>query len=225
MRFRDRTDAGKQLAQKLGGYYQHNCLVFALPRGGVPVGHEISRSLACPLDVLLVRKLGLPGNEEVAMGAVTLGDKVLARDEVIRMAGVTEEQFQSTLAREQQELARRTQVYRGSKGFPALYGTICILVDDGIATGATMELALSFVREENPARVVVAAPVMPFSEKERFQELADELVVLHTPATFLGVGNWYQNFEQTTDEEVVAVLEEESGRMIDLLSSPPRPSP
>jgi predicted phosphoribosyltransferase len=158
-RFRNRTDAGRQLAEKLAAYaHRPGVLVLALPRGGVPVGFEVARKLGAPLDVFLVRKLGVPGYEELAMGAVATGGVRVLNDEIVRGLGISEHEIDAAAARELQELARRQRLYRGDRPLPGIAGRTVILVDDGLATGATMRAAIAAVRQQQPTRIVVAVP-------------------------------------------------------------------
>jgi predicted phosphoribosyltransferase len=205
--FKNRREAGRRLAQSLAGYVGRNAaIVLALPRGGVPVGYEVARTLGAPLDVFLVRKLGTPGREELAMGAIApAGCRVLNRD-VVEMMGVSEEDIRQEEKKERTELDRRIRAYRGDRPEPALSGKTVLLVDDGLATGASMEAAVQAVRSASPARIVVAVPVAPPDSVHRLKSQADEVLSLITPQRFSAVGAWYENFEQTTDEEVRRLL-------------------
>ena len=207
MRFRDRVDAGRQLADKLRQYERRSdIVVLALPRGGVPVGAEVARALDAPLDVFVVRKLGVPGHPELAMGAIASGGvRVLSRD-IIDELRIPDTAIEAVAARERRELERRDRAYRGVRPPPSLGGKIVILVDDGLATGATMEAAVAAVRALSPARVVVAAPVGAPDTCERLRGLADDVVCAQTPAGFQAVGSWYERFDQTTDDEVLRTL-------------------
>jgi putative phosphoribosyl transferase len=207
-RFSDRYDAGRRLAGELRAYAnRHDVIVLALPRGGVPVGYEAAKALGAPLDVFVVRKLGLPGQEELAMGAIASGGvKVLAPD-LIRAARVTEEDLQRVIASEQAELERRERQYRGDRPFPELKGKTVILVDDGLATGASMSAAVAALRQRGASRIVVAVPVAAPETCEAFRNTADEIICLETPEPFRAVGLWYDDFSQTTDEEVHDLLE------------------
>jgi putative phosphoribosyl transferase len=205
--FRDRADAGQQLAARLTAYAgQPDMLVLALPRGGVPVAHEVARALPAPLDVFLVRKLGVPGHEELAMGAIASGGvRVLNRD-VVEGLNIPEHVVEAVTARETEELERRERLYRGDRPFPAVAGGSVILVDDGLATGATMRAAVAALRQQGPARLVVAVPVAAVPTCAAFRREVDEIVCLLTPEPFLAVGHWYDDFSPTTDEEVHALL-------------------
>jgi putative phosphoribosyl transferase len=210
--FRNRRDAGQRLALELQTYaHRPDVIVLALPRGGVPVGFEVAKELAAPLDVFVVRKLGLPWHDELAMGAIASGGvRVLNRD-LIRVARVTEAEIARVVAAEQTELERRERLYRGDRPFPNLHGKTVILVDDGLATGSTMRAGVEALRLEGPARVVVAVPVAAQETCNAFRDIADEIVCAETPEPFRAVGLWYQDFSQTTDEEVHELLEHSRG--------------
>jgi predicted phosphoribosyltransferase len=204
--FRDRTDAGRQLATHLQRYRgDPKVIVLALPRGGVPVAHEVARELGVPLDVFIVRKLGVPGHEEYAMGAIASGGiRVMNPDAAVLR--IPQDAIDAVAARERQELERRERLYRGSKPPLDLHGRIVILVDDGLATGSTMRAAAMAVREQRPERTVVAVPVAAAETCEDFRREVDEIVCLATPRPFYGVGAWYADFTQTSDAEVHALL-------------------
>jgi len=205
--YRDRRDAGKRLAKLLGAYAQRpDVLVLALPRGGVPVGYEVARALNAPLDVFIVRKLGVPGYEEAAMGAIASGGIWVLNDDVIGALHIPEQVVEEVMAREQRELARREQLYRDDRPMPYVKGRTVILVDDGLATGATMRAALKALRQQQPARLIVAVPVAAHSTCLELRDEADEVICARTPDPFFGVGWWYQHFEQTTDQEVHNLL-------------------
>jgi predicted phosphoribosyltransferase len=206
-RFRNRTDAGRQLAEKLAAYANWpDVLVLALPRGGVPVGFEVARALGAPLDVFLVRKLGVPGYEELAMGAVATGGVRVLNDEIVRGLGLSDHEIDAVVARELQELARRERLYRGDRPPPDVAGRAVILVDDGLATGATMRAAIAAVRQQQPARIVVAVPTASPDTCEALKAEAGDVVCAMTPEPFLAVGHWYEDFTQTTDDEVRELL-------------------
>jgi predicted phosphoribosyltransferase len=208
MRFRNRTEAGRALARVLSRYAgRDDVVVLALPRGGVPVAYEVAKELGAPLDVFLVRKLGVPGHEELAMGAIASGGVLVLDDGVVRWLGISEDQIQKTLARELDELRRREAAYRDGRPPPDLKGKTVILVDDGLATGASMQAAARAVRRHDPARIVVAVPVASRATCDQFREEVDEVVCAVTPAPFYAVGNWYEDFSQTSDEEVRELLE------------------
>jgi predicted phosphoribosyltransferase len=207
MLFRDRADAGRVLATKLTAYAgRPDVLVLALPRGGVPVGFEVARALDAPLDVFLVRKLGLPDFPELAMGAIATGGVQVLNQDVVRATGVPEAVVASVTSQERRELERRERAYRGDRPPPDVRGRVAILVDDGLATGASMRAAVEALRRLGPARVVVAVPVGSPQTCEEFQEEADEAICARTPEPFFGVGRWYDDFSQTTDEEVRGLL-------------------
>ena len=209
MLFRDRADAGRVLAGELAGAYagRPDVLVLALPRGGVPVGFEIAQALRAPLDVFLVRKLGVPGHEELAMGALASGGVRVLNEEVIRGLGIPEDVLDTVAGEQQQELERRERAYRGDRPPPDVRGKTIILVDDGLATGSTMRAAVAALRRQEPARIVVAVPVGAVETCAEFHAEADEVVCAHTPDPFYAVGLWYGDFSQTTDEEVRELLD------------------
>jgi putative phosphoribosyl transferase len=207
-RFRDRGDAGRQLALALRAYaHGADLVVLALPRGGVPVGFEVAMALAAPLEVFVVRKLGVPWHDELAMGAIASGGVRILDHEIIRAARVTEDDIERVTAVEQVELERREQLYRGDRPFPDVRGRTVILVDDGLATGSTMLAAVEAIRMEEPARIVVAVPVASPDTCRAFREIVDEMVCVETPDPFQAVGLWYLDFSQTTDEEVHELLD------------------
>jgi putative phosphoribosyl transferase len=215
VRFRDRAEAGRALARVLSHYAgRDDVIVLALPRGGVPVAAEVAKELGAPLDVFLVRKLGVPGHEELAMGAIASGGVLVLDEGVLRWLGISEEQIQRALARELDELRRREAAYRDGRPLPDLKGKTVILVDDGLATGASMQAAARAVRRYEPARIVIAVPVASRATCDEFRNEVDEVVCAATPEPFYAVGNWYEDFAQTSDEEVRELLErgaEESG--------------
>jgi putative phosphoribosyl transferase len=207
MIFRDRIDAGQQLAEKLKAYADRpDVLVLALPRGGVPVGYEVAKQLRVPLDVFLVRKLGVPGYEELAMGAIASGGVRVINEDVVRYLGISDEVIDRVAQYEQQELERRARAYRGDRPSPAVKDQVVILVDDGLATGSTMRAAATALRKQGPARIVIAVPVSSTQACDDFRDEVDEIVCATTPEPFGGVGLWYQDFSQTTDEEVRRLL-------------------
>jgi putative phosphoribosyl transferase len=206
-RFRNRTEAGRVLARALGDYADRDdVVVLALPRGGVPVAFELAKALRAPLDVFLVRKLGLPGHEELAMGAIAAGGVLVLDQDLLRRLGVSEAELERTVAEEAQELQRREAAYRGERPPPDVAGKTVILVDDGLATGATMRAAALAVRRLGPAKVVVAVPVAAAETCDEFRDDVDEIVCAVTPAPFYSVGLWYDDFSQTTDDEVRELL-------------------
>lgn len=211
MRFRDRAHAGRVLARTLSDYAgRDDVVVLALPRGGVPVAAELARALGAPLDVLVVRKLGVPGHEELALGAVAPGGVLLLDDRLVRGLGLTPGDIERIVAKELRELARRQAAYRNGRPPPDLEGKTVILVDDGLATGATMRAAALAVRQSNPARVVVAVPVAAAETCEEFRGDVDEIVCALTPDPFRAVGLWYEDFTQTSDDEVRELLQQSS---------------
>jgi len=181
-------------------------IVLALPRGGVPVAYEVARALGAPLDVFVVRKLGVPGHEEYAMGAIATGGVRVLNEELVRTLGMPERVLDAVAAREQQELARRERLYRGQRQPPEVRGRTVILVDDGLATGATMQAAVKALRRLQPARIVVAVPTASPDTCEQLRTEADEVICATTPEPFHAVGLWYQDFSQTTDDEVRELL-------------------
>jgi len=206
-RFNDRTDAGRVLAADLAKYAGRNdVIVLALPRGGVPVAFEVARALGAPLDVFLVRKLGLPGHEELAMGAIASGGVRLINKDVVEAYHVTDAEIESVAASEQKELERRERTYRDGRAFPSVQDHTVILVDDGLATGATMRAAVLAIRQESPASIVVAVPVAAAETCDEFRGIVDDIVCAETPDPFYAVGLWYANFTQTTDDEVHDLL-------------------
>ncbi|HEX9483011.1 MAG TPA: phosphoribosyltransferase [Gemmatimonadaceae bacterium] len=203
IRFRNRRDAGQRLAKDLASYARRDdVLVLALPRGGVPVGAVVADTLELPLDVFVVRKLGLPGHEELAMGAIASGGvRILDRD-LIRLARVPAAEVERVTAREMAELARRERLYRDGRSLPDPRGKTVILVDDGLATGSTMRAAVEALRLEGPSRIIVAVPVAAAETCNALRQVADEVVCSETPEPFMAVGSWYQDFSQTSDAEV-----------------------
>ena len=205
--FRDRHEAGRELARLLSAYAgRGDVIVLALPRGGVPVASEIARALDAPLDVFLVRKLGVPGHEELAMGAIASGGARVLDPEVVEAYRISDQEIGRVTAIERRELDRRERAYRGGRPPLALRGRTAILVDDGLATGSSMRAALAALGPLEPARTVVAVPVAPRSTVQDLKNLADEIVCVATPEPFLAVGMFYEDFEQTDDDEVRALL-------------------
>lgn len=205
--FEDRRDAGEQLSRALSGYRdQPDVLVLALPRGGVPVAREVAASLQAPLDVLIVRKLGVPGQEELAFGALASGGALVLNRDLIKQLRLSEAQLARVQREEERELERREHLYRGDRPALEVRGRTVIVVDDGAATGATMRVALRALKELEAERVVAAVPVAPQEVYLQLQHEADEVVCLSTPSNFGSVGQWYQLFEQTSDSEVREIL-------------------
>jgi putative phosphoribosyl transferase len=210
MIFRDRVEAGKYLATKLQKYKgRRDVVVLALPRGGVPIGYEVAQELGVPLDIFLVRKLGVPGHEELAMGAIATGGVRVLNDDVVDYLGIPPNVIDAIAARELNELRRREVAYRSNRPEPDVKGKTVILVDDGLATGSTIRAAAQALRQQQPARIVVAVPVSAPETCDEYRIGVDEIVCAITPEPFLGVGQWYQDFSQTTDEEVRDLLEQE----------------
>jgi predicted phosphoribosyltransferase len=206
--FRDRGDAGVKLATHLLRYAgDPNVVVLGLPRGGVPVAYQVARRLQAPLDVFVVRKLGVPDHRELAMGAIATGGVRVLNFEVVNALRIGESVIDRVAAQEQKELERQERTYRGDAPFPDLADRIVIVVDDGLATGSTMRAAVKALRQMQPARIVVAAPVAAAETCQSLQAVADEVVCATTPAAFHAVSMWYQEFSQTTDEEVRELLE------------------
>jgi putative phosphoribosyl transferase len=207
-RFRDRFQAGRQLAAALQRYAgDPDLLVLALPRGGVPVGYEVARLLNAPLDVMLVRKLGVPGHEELAMGAIASGGVRILSNEVIRAFGIPERVVAGVAAEEAEELHRRERLYRDDRPPPAIEGRTAILVDDGLATGSTMRAAAAALRAQHPERLVVAVPVAPPETCASLRSEVDDVVCAREPEPFFAVGNWYDDFSQISDAEVRRLLQ------------------
>jgi putative phosphoribosyl transferase len=205
--FDNRVEAGRALAQALLDYRgATDAIVLALPRGGVPVGFEVAQALGLPLDVLVVRKLGLPGQPELAMGAIATGGALVLNEEVLRFADGREAALEQVRRREQVELERREKQYRGGRPPLQVTGRTGILVDDGLATGATMEVAVRALRGLDATRIVVAVPVASVQARDRIADLADEVVCLEMPIFFSSVGQWYRDFGQTSDAEVSELL-------------------
>jgi predicted phosphoribosyltransferase len=207
--FLDRREAGRVLASRLQRYAgRADVLVLALPRGGVPVAFEVARALGTSLDVFLVRKLGVPGHEEFALGAIASGGVRVLNEELVRQLQIPASTLEAVTAREEAELRRRETAYRGSRAREAVAGRTVILVDDGLATGASMKAAVSALRREMPAAIVVAVPVAAADTCDEFRGDVDEVVCAVTPKPFMAVGAWYEDFTQTTDAEVRKLLEE-----------------
>jgi len=205
--FQDRTDAGRQLAEELLSYGgRDDVIVLALPRGGVPVAFEVAQRLSIPLDVFVVRKLGVPGHEELAMGAIASGGVRVLNEDVLYVLPDAQSIVEMVTAIEREELKRRERNYRSDRPAPEVRGRTVILVDDGLATGATMRAAASALRQQGAAKIIVAVPVGAPSTCHEIRSVADEVVCLQTPGSFMGVGQYYEDFSQTTDEEVRELL-------------------
>jgi len=208
MIYLDRIDAGRKLAARLAAYSDHpDIVVLGLPRGGVPVAFEVAQTLHAPLDVFVVRKLGVPGHEELAMGAIATGDVRVLNDDVVRMLNVPERIIEAVTARERVELERREHAYRGDRPPLSVRARTVILVDDGLATGSTMRAALAALRRQGPKRLVVAVPIGAAETCAEFKREADDVVCAATPEPFYAVGVWYHDFSETSDAEVRELLE------------------
>lgn len=213
--FHNRREAGKMLARELVEYTDRDdVLVLGLPRGGVPVAYEVATALNAPLDVFVVRKLGAPQHEEFAIGALASGGIRVLDPRMVAYLGISERQIASIIEWETRELARREQLYRGTRPFPDLTGKTVIIVDDGLATGASMRVAVEALRAKHPECVIAAAPVASGSACSMLREAADGCECVATPEPFYGVGMWYEDFSQTTDREVIALLESAGRREI-----------
>jgi predicted phosphoribosyltransferase len=205
--FRDRAEAGRLLAEELKTYANRkDVIVLGLPRGGVPVAYQVARSLNAPLDVFIVRKLGVPRHEELAMGALASGGVIVLNEKVVQYLRIPAEVIEPVVRKELQELERRERAYRGNRHPLDVRGRIAILVDDGLATGSTMRAAVQALKQQMPARVVVAVPTASSETCDQFKGEVDEIVCARTPEPFYAVGQWYEDFSQTTDEEVEALL-------------------
>lgn len=209
--FDDRQDAGRQLGHKLqerlGTDTLSGAVILGLARGGVPVASEVAKVLERPLDVFIVRKLGAPGHEELAIGAIASGGVRVTNDDIVRQMRVSDDTIEEITDKERQELERRETRYRGAREAVALEGRPAILVDDGIATGASMRAAVDALKQRGPSQIIVAVPTAPPDTCEMFAEMVDEVVCVQTPQPFGGVGRWYKSFPQTKDEEVTDLLE------------------
>jgi len=215
MRFTDRRNAGRVLARKLSAYAGHtDVIVLALPRGGVPVGYEVALALHTPLDIFIVRKLGLPGREELAIGAIASGGIRVLNNDIIRVLNVPEEVINIVARNELQELQRRERDYRGESPAPDVRDRKVILIDDGLATGASMRAAVTGVRAQHPARIIIAVPAASPEMCDAFEFEVDEMVCGMTPEPFYGLSRWYEDFSQTTDEEVRMFLKEANHQLL-----------
>jgi putative phosphoribosyl transferase len=209
MIYRNRSNAGKILAAHLSDYAEReDVIVLALPRGGVPVAFEVAKILRAPFDIFLVRKLGVPGQEELAMGAISTGGVRVINVDVVDYLRIPETVIDSIAAEELHELERRQRAYRGDRSELDLRGKVVILIDDGLATGSTMRAAVAALRQQDPARIVVAVPVSAPQTCDEYRMGADEIICVVTPEPFYGVGQWYEDFSQTTDQEVRDLLRE-----------------
>lgn len=211
--FRNRREAGSRLAEKLGQFKDRlDALVLALPRGGVVTGFEVARTLNLPLDVLIVRKIGFPYQPELAAGAIAETGSVVLNKDIISMGGLPNEYLQKELDRQKQEIARRIALYRAGRPLTGLKGWTVILVDDGVATGATMKAAIEALKREKVAKLVVGLPVGPPETIQAIGKMVDECICLETPLAFMAVGAHYQDFTQTSDEEVVELLRQSAAK-------------
>jgi predicted phosphoribosyltransferase len=223
--FADRTSAGRELAAKLEHLRGRNAIVLGLPRGGLPVAYEVARALGAPLDILNVRKLGVPWHEELAMGAIGTGGVRVLNSDIMLGMGITQDALDEATTAQQAELERRERLYRGGRPAPVLAGRTVILVDDGIATGATVRAAIEVVRAQKPESIVLAVPVVQDSVAEDLRRDVHELVAVSTPADLLAIGAWYQSFPQLSDDAVRRTLElARSRRSGGAQTSPCRPS-
>ena len=207
MIFKDRVEAGQLLAGELKRYRdREDVIVLGLPRGGVPVAYEVARQLHAPLDVIVVRKLGAPGYEELAMGAIASGGIRVMNDSVVRALGVSRDAIEETAARQLKELHRREQAYRGHEGTPEIEDKTVILVDDGIATGSTIRAAVEALRQQAPRQIIIAVPTASSDARAMLEPMVDDFIALIVPEEFRAVGQWYEDFDQTTDAEVTQLL-------------------
>ena len=205
--FRDRVHAGQLLAQALMKYADRDdVIVLGLPRGGVPVAYEMAKKLLAPLDVIVVRKLGVPGYEELAMGAIASGGVRVINQQVVRAAGISQDAIETSAAAQLQELHRRELAYRGHTGAPEIEDKTVILVDDGIATGSTIRAAVQALRQQEPKQIIIAVPTASSDSCAMLEPMVDEFIALVTPDEFSAVGQWYEDFSQTTDAEVTQLL-------------------
>jgi predicted phosphoribosyltransferase len=204
--FRDRTDAGRRLAEELQKYVQDNPIVLALPRGGVPVGYEISKALGIPMDVIVARKIGAPSNPELGIGAISEEDVMILDQPTIRLLGFTDGEIKYITGLEQQELKRRIELYRNNKPLPPLHNRTVILVDDGLATGVTAKAAIKSLLKLRPKKLVYAVPVCAQDTAEAIRHYVDEFICLYSPYELSAIGLYYQDFDQVTDKEVTDIL-------------------
>lgn len=211
MIFKNREEAGKKLAAKLKDWQKKKeLIVLAIPRGGLTVGKQLSQALNCPLDIIVTKKIGAPGNPELAIGAVGARGKPVINQKLARQVDADKEYLEKEITSRQAEVERRIQEYRGDKPAPNLKDKIVIITDDGIATGATMEAAVEVVRQEEPKKIIVAVPVTARDSLKKLEEKADEVVYLDAPLMFFAVGQFYQEFGQVSDEEVINILKNKS---------------
>lgn len=205
--FRDRRQAGQRLAKALQDFeIPDDAIVLGLARGGVPVAYEVAKALELPFDAFIVRKLGAPGQPELAIGAIASAETRILNDHIIRVLGISQDALDAVTENERRELRRREKLYRKDRPSPDLTGRVVLIVDDGLATGATMRVAIEAIRQKNPAQIIAACPVAPQKTCQELSQLADHMLCLATPDPFFGVGAWYDDFSPTTDNEVRALL-------------------
>ena len=205
-KFQNRSEAGQLLGERLGYLISEGPVVLALPRGGVPVAFEVAQALASPLDVLVVRKLGVPFHPELAFGAIGEGDTQVLNAQLVQQLGLSKDTMAEVTRHERAELLRRVDLYRGDRAGLALIGRTVVIVDDGMATGATARVAVEVARARGAERIIVAVPVSPWETIAELRTLADEVISLNVPSQFESVGQWYEDFSQTTDDEVTSLL-------------------
>jgi putative phosphoribosyl transferase len=211
--FRDRSEAGKALAKRLGHYAgQENLIVLGIPRGGISVAFEVAQALEAPLEAFICRKLGAPGEAQLAFGAIGPGGVRVLDAEIISALGISKEEIEATTLEQQKELERRERLYRGDRAFPKIQGRVAILVDDGVATGSSMLAAVKALGKLDPARIVVAVPVASQAARARLSREADEFICLDAPRAFYAIAQFYDDFEQVPDEQVQALLERSARR-------------
>jgi putative phosphoribosyl transferase len=205
--FKNRIEAGRLLAEELKSYANRtDVLILALPRGGLPVAFEVAQALSAPLDLMLVRKLGVPGQEELAMGAIATGGIKVLSQELVKSLDISDAALEAVISKEKRELERREHTYRGDRPVPEVGNRCVILIDDGLATGATMKAAVLALRQQQPAQIIIGVPVAPPDTVEELRKEADEIICLATPEPFYAIGTWYVDFSQTSDEEVRTLL-------------------
>jgi putative phosphoribosyl transferase len=206
-KFRNRIEAGQMLASRLALYANRSDVtILALPRGGVPVAFEVAKALQVPLDICLVRKLGVPEHKELAMGAIAMHDVLVINHSIVEKLNISRANIDRVIAIEKQELARRDRMYRGDQSFPSLRDRTVILIDDGIATGATLRAAISAIRQSDPAQIIVAVPVAPESTCTELLSVVDQVICLRKPEPLHSISHWYEDFSQTSDAEVTQLL-------------------
>ena len=212
--FKNRTEAGQLLAEALKAYAgRTDVLTLGLPRGGVPVAFEVAQALKAPLDLMLVRKLGVPGQEELAMGAIATGGIRILNQELVEGLNISDAALEAVVNKEKRELERREHAYRGDRPAPEIRNRCIILIDDGVATGATMRAAVSALRQQQPMQIIIGTPVAPPDAVENLKQEANEVICLATPEGFSAIGHWYISFPQTSDEEVRALLDQAWGQV------------